>query len=178
MVLDKVPERTFVATYRFICRTANCLQPDRVYKYLVCLEKHIMGNGVHVSWRFECFHSLNHLNNPMFTSLQPLFGFLATFFCYLSIDYICCNILLRKEKLQCFPCNTYSYCVLWPEVFQQRRRPWSWGGKVKIDHDRVCGTKAMIFRPKRCASFSFLSLKLLLNEASYDKIYPMKINQK
>ena len=49
MVLDKVPERTFVATYRFICRTANCLQPDRVYKYLVCLEKHIMGNGVHVS---------------------------------------------------------------------------------------------------------------------------------
>lgn len=111
MVLDKVPERTFVATYRFICRTANCLQPDRVYKYLVCLEKHIMGNGVHVSRRFECFHSLNHLNNPMFTSLQPLFGFLATFFCYLSIDYICCNILLRKEKLQCFPCNTYSYCA-------------------------------------------------------------------
>ena len=49
---------------------------------------------------------------------------------------------------------------------------------MKIDHDRVCGMKAMIFRPKRCASFSFLSLKLLLNEASYDKIYPMKINQK
>lgn len=49
---------------------------------------------------------------------------------------------------------------------------------MKIDHDRVCGMKAMIFRPKRCASFSFLSLKLLLNEASYDKIYLMKINQK
>lgn len=42
MVLDKVPERTFVATYRFICRTANYLQPDRVYKYLVCLKKWVM----------------------------------------------------------------------------------------------------------------------------------------
>ena len=120
-----------------------------------------------ITWTTQCSQvsSLYLASLPHFSVICRLIIFVVIYFC-------------GKRNFNVFPVTLTLIVFLWPEVFQQRRRPWSWGGKVKIDHDRVCGMKAMIFRPKRCASFSFLSLKLLLNEASYDKIYPMKINQK